>query len=420
MVTSKHNVRRIFTLLSLILAGEAIFSLPFHVARFFRPTFLDVFGVDNTQIGFLGSIYGIAAMFSYLLGGGLADRCSARKLLSFSLLATGVWGLYLARIPSFKELIVLFGIWGVTTILPFWAALIRATREWGGPQQQGVAFGVLDGGRGLVAAALASLAVLLFQHRFPADAAVVVSDVQRVAALRAVIYMYTCTCLAASLFVWFVVPEKQPERNERVHSNSRNRLVHVLRMPAIWLQALVIICAYCTYRGIDFYSLYARDAYGLSDVGAAKVSAGCAWVRPVACLGAGLIADRINASRTIMASFALLVVVFASFTASTPTVQTVWILWAHVLVSCVAIFALRAVYFALLEESLIPAEMTGTSVGVVSFIGYTPEIFMPPLAGWLIDRCHPDLVTGHHHLFLLLAGISLVGLIATWILRRIN
>jgi hypothetical protein len=35
----------------LIAAGEAVFLLPFVLDRVFRPTFLDVFGVTNLQLG---------------------------------------------------------------------------------------------------------------------------------------------------------------------------------------------------------------------------------------------------------------------------------------------------------------------------------------------------------------------------------
>ncbi len=125
---------------SLILAGEAIFGLPFAVARYFGPSFLNVFGMNDEQLGWLFFNYGIIAMFAYLLGGPLADRISARKLLAFALCSTGVFGFQMATIPSIATMKVLFAIWGVTTILPFWAALIRATREWGGAEQQGEAF----------------------------------------------------------------------------------------------------------------------------------------------------------------------------------------------------------------------------------------------------------------------------------------
>lgn len=96
----------------LILAGEAIFTLPFHVSRFFGVTFLRVFGFDETQLGYLISIYGLVAMVAYGLGGPLADSFSARKLLAFSLVATGLGGFYMARVPSFGGMCLLFGFWG--------------------------------------------------------------------------------------------------------------------------------------------------------------------------------------------------------------------------------------------------------------------------------------------------------------------
>ena len=49
----------------LVLAGEMVFGLPFHTARYFRPTLLEVFGFTNTQLGDLFALYGIAAMLGY-------------------------------------------------------------------------------------------------------------------------------------------------------------------------------------------------------------------------------------------------------------------------------------------------------------------------------------------------------------------
>ena len=75
-------------LFSLIFAGEMIFGLPFHIARFFRPTLLESFGLSNTNLGDIFAFYGITAMISYLPGGILADRFSTRKMLTFSLITT--------------------------------------------------------------------------------------------------------------------------------------------------------------------------------------------------------------------------------------------------------------------------------------------------------------------------------------------
>ena len=64
---------------ALVVAGEIVFGLPFHTARFFRPTLLEVFGFTNTQLGDLFAVYGITAMISYFPGGALADRFPARS-----------------------------------------------------------------------------------------------------------------------------------------------------------------------------------------------------------------------------------------------------------------------------------------------------------------------------------------------------
>ena len=53
-------------LVALIAAGEAVFLLPFILARVFRPTFLDVFGVTNLQLGTTFSLYGISALRVFL------------------------------------------------------------------------------------------------------------------------------------------------------------------------------------------------------------------------------------------------------------------------------------------------------------------------------------------------------------------
>jgi hypothetical protein len=54
--------RRITNMLILVLAGEIIFGLPFHLARFFRPTYLDVFNISNTNLGDVYAVYGLTAM----------------------------------------------------------------------------------------------------------------------------------------------------------------------------------------------------------------------------------------------------------------------------------------------------------------------------------------------------------------------
>jgi sugar phosphate permease len=83
------------------------------------------------------------------------------------------------------------------------------------------------------------------------------------------------------------------------------------------------------------------------------------------------------------------------------------------------VYALRGIYFALLEESQTPKNLTGAAVGMISLVGYTPDVFFAPIAGRILDA-NPGLV-GHQNYFMFLAVIAAVGILAVgWLiwLRR--
>ena len=296
-------------------------------------------------------------------------------------------------------------------ILLFWAALIRATRDVGGPGRQGTAFGALDGGRGLFAASLASLAWVPFQAAFVGDPGLAGSD-ERVQALRAVILVYTAATFIAAALVWIVIDE-----DDDAPASTRvdwPRIGTVLVQPAIWLQALIVFAAYCAYKGIDNYSLYLMHAHHLDEVEAAQAIVSIAWLRPVAALGAGVLADRIRPTRVALLGFGALVAGSSALAFTDPGAVTV--VWIGLTVTCAAAFGLRGVYFALMGEARVPTAITGTAVGLISMIGFLPENFIAPVSGWLLDRS-PGL-TGHHEVFLLLTGIGAMGLITTLLLAR--
>ena len=403
----------------LIIAGEAIFSLPFHVARFFRPTVLSVLDFTNTELGAVQAVYGVTAMLAYFPGGPLADRFSARKLLALSLVSTSLGGLVFATFPGYRGMWLLFGYFGFSTILLFWASLIRATRDWGSEDKQGRAYGILDGGRGLLAAAMATGAALLLALTFPEDAASVTPE-QRRTALRTVIYAYSAVTSGAAVLCWFFVPERgagAPTTERQSAAVVYQRIVQVMRLPAVWLQALIIISAYVAFKGFDNYSLFAHEVYGMSEVEVGTFTANMQWIRPVAAVGAGLLGDRFRCSRVVIVGFVMILFSNLFFALAEPNPSAIWLLTLNVAITSTAMFGLRGVYFALFEESSVPIVVTGTAVGLVSVIGYTPDVFVSLIAGILLDRT-PG-VAGHQHFFFFLAAFGVIGLVATMLFQRV-
>lgn len=396
-----------YRLLLLILAGEAIFLLPFVLSRIFRPTFLAVFALTNYQLGICFSIYGVVALLSYLYGGVLADVFSPRKLIASALFLTALGGLYLATFPNYFQLNLLFGYWGFTTIFLFWGAMIKATRVWGGDTQQGRAFGFLEGGRGLVAATLGAVGVFIFSLFLP-ETVESSSLLQRQQAFRYVVLFTSALVFLIALMIFWGLHETEANADEkRLQKIKMSTVLEVMQYPAVRLLMLIVLCAYVGYKVTDVFSLYAAEIIQFNEVDAAKVGAFQMYLRPLVCVLVGILADRTKTSLWLIVGFVLMGLGAMLFVSGSITSAWPWLFILSMVVVLIGTYGLRSLYFSAFHEGKIPLAFTGTAVGVVSVLGYTPDIFMGPLMGILLDS-FPG-IKGHQLVFLVLAIFSALG-----------
>ncbi len=413
---SINNWHRVLQMIVLIFAGELVFSLPFHLARFFRPSFLELFNLSNTNLGDVFAVYGLTAMVSYFFGGLIADKISARKLMTISLLLTAFGGLYMSTFPNILGMMMLYGYWGITTIFLFWAAMLKATREWGGDYTQGKAFGLLDGGRGLLASLVSALAILVFASFLPSEINLAVTS-QKLNGFRTVILFYSALTAIAAILIWMFLPEPSITCNHKQNTNFNN-LIKVLTNRMVWLHAAIIICAYSTYKGLDNTALYAYEVLGMNAVEAAKLFTYSSLARPIAAILAGFLADRIAASYVIFLAFFILIFTYIGFIIFDGSASLVVFILINIFSTFFMVFAIRGIYFALVNEINTPKNITGTTIGIVSFVGFTPDIFFGSISGRILDA-NPG-ITGHQNYFLFLTVIALIGVITTWCLRKVN
>ena len=399
-----------YFLFLLILAGESIFILPFVLARVFRPTVLEAFDLDNIQLGLCFSVYGVVALFAYLFGGPLADKYPPRKLMAIALWLTALGGLVYASFPSYDILRILYGYWGFTTIFLFWAPMIKATRIWGGNTNQGKAFGFLDGGRGLVGALFGTLGVVVFSI-FLTSSMAEATAAENSFAFRRVILVSTGIVALVGVFVWlFMKTELANEKSIVLETISIGQISQVLKLPAVWLLMLIILCAYVGYKVTDIISLYANDVMGYDQTDSAKVGSFLLFARPVIGVIIGILADRTQTTFWLLISF--LITFFGAMLLATGLVSntTTILFFISILVVATGVYAARSLYFAVMKSGQIPLVLTGTAVGLVSLIGYTPDIFAGPLIGYLLENS-PGIV-GYQQVFYLLAFFSLIGGVA--------
>ncbi|NER11410.1 Sugar phosphate permease [Muriicola jejuensis] len=391
----------------LILAGESVFILPFVLARVFRPTVLDTFGLTNVELGLCFSVYGFVALVAYLLGGPIADKYPPRKLIATALWATALGGLLYATFPAFETLQILYGYWGLTTIFLFWAPMIKATRVWGGDTSQGKAFGFLDGGRGLVGALFGTMGVYIFSLFIPSEGTVLSLEESR-EAFSHVILISSAIVAVVGILVWaFMKLDPELERSISVERITRSQIGEVLKLPSVWLLMVIILCAYVGYKITDVFSLYARDVMGYTQVESAGVGTFLLYIRPVVGIAIGILADRSRTTLWLLLSFIIAFIGSLLFATGIVTASFTTLFFMSILIVATGVYAARSLYFSVMRLGRIPIILTGTAVGLISLVGYTPDIFAGPAMGYLLDRS-PG-VAGHQDVFWMLALFSAIG-----------
>ena len=395
----------------LILSGESIYILPYVLARIFRPTFLDVFNLTNFELGSLFTVYGIVAIFSYIFGGVIADNFSPRKLISTALFLTALGGILLSTFPSYNILKILYGYWGVTTVLLFWGAMIKATRLWGGSNSQGRAYGYLDGGRGIVAALIGSVSVYIFSVILTNDISSA-NLLERQEAFKYVVLFSSLVIFLVGILVLLFMNTKEDTQTENISSiNSINKIKAVLKLQPVWLLMIIIMSAYVGYKITDIYSLYASDVMFYDQIKAAEIGSLQLYLRPIVCVLIGLLADRTNSTSWIIIGFIVMLIGASLFAIGIINSEMNFVFFLSLIIVAVGTYAARALYYAIFQEGNIPLGIMGTAVGVISVVSYTPDIFASPIMGYFLDN-YPGAL-GHQYVFSMLVVFSLFGLMAS-------
>ena len=393
--------RRWLIMTVLSFSGGIIFLLPFLQEVYYIPL-AQALSLNNTQVGSLMSVFGTTALIVYFPGGWLADRASPRKLITISLLTTGALGLYFATFPSYAISLTIHAVWGVTITFLFWGAMIRMTRNWASPEEQGKAFCILETGRGLGEVLPSFGFLVVFAALGSGDAA-----------LSSVIYSYSVLILLLGVLAWFTLEDTADEADVASEKPKvgMHEILSVLKMPVIWLISTVIFTGYCAYWGTFRFTSYSTDIFMLSVTVGAMIGAGKMWLKPIAALIASFFADQFGIARSVALLFAVLIASFLIFSILPGDPKMIPAMLANVALASFAVFAMRGIYFALLEEGAVPLAVTGTAAGIVSAVGFTPDIFMPLLGGVLLDTFPGE--PGYRYFFLTVAAFCTVGFFAS-------
>jgi MFS family permease len=402
--------RRYLQLGLLVLAAGAIYPL-LYLRQVYQGTMLEVFGISPSELGYLYSLLGTMFLISYLPSGWLADRISPRFLIFFSLVTTGLLGFWYSTAPGMSGLMVIFACWGLTTGLTFWASVLKRVKVIAGPNEQGRFFGILDGGRGLVEALLATVALGLFVY------ATGTRGLSAHEGFRQVVYLYSVTCIVLGLLL-VVVKEPKADPARSTEQAPRLSLWHdlktLMRIPELWLVTAIVFCGYHIFWATYSFADYLQGN-GMTAVMAGLITTIKLWMRPLGGMGGGYLGDRFSNVSVLIVAMVLATAGILGLIVF-PGLNSVGLLIGTVVFIGLMTYAIRGLYWAILDTCDIPLRITGLAIGLVSVIGYLPDTFIPLINGYLTERFPGAL--GYQLYFGYIAFIGTLGVCAALALKK--
>ena len=146
------------------------------------------------------------------------------------------------------------------------------------------------------------------------------------------------------------------------------------------------------------------------EIKAAQIGTFQLYIRPILGVAIGIMADKTKGSLWIIIGFIVMLLGSLIFASGVVQSDLNFLFFLSLTITATGVYSIRTLYFAVLQEGKIPLAITGTAIGLISVIGYTPNIIVGPVMGYLLDRS-PGIV-GHQQVFMMLSVFSVLGLFA--------
>ncbi|MBJ6361717.1 nitrate/nitrite transporter [Paenibacillus sp. GCM10012307] len=372
------NYSRYFQFFLIILAAGSIYPL-IYLKTNYQETILEVFGISLVDLNGIFSVLGIAFILGYFPSGWLADRFSSKKLIFTSLLVCGLTGIWFAQVPSYPIVLVIFTIWGIFSVFTFWSAHLKLVKLISKKEEEGRFFGALDGGKGIVEAILASIAILIFSNILGASS----EYVHKKEALQAVVYMYSAVLIVVAILFLIFVKEDKSSIQAASSSNPENKTKFDIRVfkqifnnKFVWLLGGIIFTSYIVAWSVYYLGGFLQTNININAATVGQVTVIMLWMRPVGGFLGGFLGDRFGKSSILIAALGMSTILLFTV-ALTPVTLPHMFYYVLIITTGLMVYIIRGLYWSLLGDCNIKEGVLGLSIGFISFLGYLPDIIIP-------------------------------------------
>lgn len=417
---SKEKVARYMKLLLVVLAAGAIYPV-IYLRQQYQETMLAVFDMSQGQLNMLYSVLGIAFFIGYVPSGVLSDKFSAKKLMVVSLLGVAAGGFWFAQRPSYTCIVIIYAIWGIFSVFTFWGAHMKIVKMLSTPEDEGRFFGILDGGRGAVEAILASIAALIFAQIIGPGGASSAAQVVKESAMVSIVYAYSIVLVLVAILTAIFIKEDGEKGNAAAESKFKvSQIKEVFKNRMVLLMGAIIFLSYIVTWALYYYNGFLESNVSVDAVTVGTIMVVVLWMRPVGGILGGYIADRIGRTKALAIALTGNIVCLVLMSIIPVSLSKV-LFYAIVIAAGIFCYAIRGTYWSLLGDCKIDNRITGTTIGVVSVLGYAPDIALPIIINMIFSAFGDN--GGYNAYFIFTAilgvfGVVLVGLFAKQVQKQ--
>lgn len=394
--------KKLSVLFIICMANSLIYTLPYMQTTYYD-SMQAAYGFTHIQMGSLVSAYGAFNILSNFFGGVAADLFDTKKLFVFSMIATGLSGLYSAALPSYPVMLALNIFWSVSTTLTFWSAMIKAVKSLADDAHQGQIFGLKE--------TICCIITFVFS--------VVALAIFRIAEENFILLLvfYSLMHILIGILVAVFMPPLPPQGNADVAELLKG-IGDVLRLKGVWLIGMTIFFTQMAAIIFGRFTPFLTNIGGLSASTVAFITiVATNGFANIGSLSGGKISDAIGSPAKFIAFvMAIIVMITTAFLFVNWGRETVWICVAVAVIFRILNGALRSVQFATMSQVDIPPHLIGTASGIISIIGYMPDIFGYTLCGMAMEKFSP--VTSYRVIFTGLILCCLMGMLVSITLHR--
>lgn len=375
-----HSEKSKIVILSLALTANYGFL---DIKGVFYNLIKDALALSDGDMGNIWAVYGIASLLCFIFGGMLADKFSLKHMICFSTFLSVVWHILLAFLPPYPILLVISSLFGVSTILIYFPASTKLITLLFPKETSGKAMGLYYALDGLFLAVVNLGFSLLY-----------ISSSNAVLLFRGIMAAFALLgILALVLCLWKleepVIPSKKGNAGNH---HTAGQFVRTLKIPSVWLIAGLELSAYALYCLITYITPYLTDCWGIPESDALLIGVlRTNGLNIAAGILFGKCVSRQKSGMTVLKrAFGMGLWLPLLSIANIEWFRLPWLEVAITSAAALIVLGLKAISLSTVAEMNYPAEIVGGIIGIVSLIGFSPDAWLYPLAGALIEKNGTD------------------------------